>query len=95
MLHTVTFVVFAGLRGTFGSASYSRARGPGSIFGLATFVSPTTVLEGSCQFLNVHLVLVKHLRDLSLPRNSVVRLTDLPGMTIAVYHGCKTTKPQP
>ena len=31
---------------------------------------------------------------LSLPRKSVVRLTDCPDMTIAVYHGRKTTTKQ-
>ena len=35
----------------------------------------------------VHLVLVKCLGSLSLPTNSVVRLTDHPNMTIAVYRG--------
>ena len=35
----------------------------------------------------VHLVLVNRLGGLSLPRNSVVRLTDCPDMTIAVYRG--------
>ena len=27
----------------------------------------------------------------SLPRNSVVRITERPDMTSAVYHGCKVT----
>ena len=35
--------------------------------------------------------LVKHLRGVSLPRNSVPRLTDRPDMTIAVYRGRKAT----
>ena len=35
----------------------------------------------------MHLVLVNPLGGLSLPRNSVVRVTDRPDMTIAVYHG--------
>ena len=35
-------------------------------------------------------VLVNRL-GLSLPRKSVVRLTDCPDMTLAVYCGCKTT----
>ena len=34
----------------------------------------------------MHLVLVYHLGGLSLPRTSVVTLTDRPDMTIAVYH---------
>ena len=36
-------------------------------------------------------VLVNHLGGLSLPRKSVVRLTDRPDMTLDVYHERKTT----
>ena len=39
----------------------------------------------------MHEVLVKRLGGLSLPRKSMVRLTDCPDMTIDVYRGCKTT----
>ena len=39
----------------------------------------------------VHEVLVNRLGGLSLPRKSVVRLTDRPNMTVDVYHGRKTT----
>ena len=39
----------------------------------------------------VHAVLVNHLGGLSLPRKSVVRLTDCPDMTIDVYPERKTT----
>ena len=39
----------------------------------------------------VHLVLFNCLGGLSLPRKSVVGLTDHPHITIAVYHGRKTT----
>ena len=39
----------------------------------------------------VHEVLVNSLGGLSLPRKSVVRLTDCPDMTIDVYRGRKTT----
>ena len=39
----------------------------------------------------MHEVLVNRLGDLSLPRNSVVRLTDRPEMTLDVYRGRKTT----
>ena len=39
----------------------------------------------------VHEVLVNRLGGLSLPGKSVVRLTDCPDMTIAIYHGYKTT----
>ena len=39
----------------------------------------------------MHEVLVKRLGGLSLPRKSVVRLTDRPDMTLDVYRGRKTT----
>ena len=42
----------------------------------------------------VHEVLVNRLGDLSLPRKSVVRLTDRPDMTLDVYRGRKTTSQQ-
>ena len=40
--------------------------------------------------LYVHEVLVNRLGGLSLPRKSVVRLTDRPDMTLDVYRGRKT-----
>ena len=43
----------------------------------------------------VHEVLVNRLGGLSLPRKSVVRLTDRPDMTLDVYCGRKTTNQQP
>ena len=39
----------------------------------------------------MHKVVVNRLGGLSLPRKSVVRLTDRPDMTLDVYHGPKTT----
>ena len=39
----------------------------------------------------MHKVLVNHLGGLSLPRKSVVRLTDCPDMTLDVYRGRNTT----
>ena len=39
----------------------------------------------------MHEVLVNRFRGLSLPRISVVRLTDRPDMTLDVYRGRKTT----
>ena len=42
----------------------------------------------------MHEVLVNRLGGLSLPRKSVVRLTDRPDMTLDVYRGRKTTIPQ-
>ena len=40
----------------------------------------------------MHEVLVNRLGGLSLPRKSVVRLTDRPDMTLDVYHGRILTK---
>ena len=40
----------------------------------------------------MHEVLANRLGGLSLPRKSVVRLTDRPDMTLDVYRGRKTTK---
>ena len=42
----------------------------------------------------MHEVLVNRLRGLSLPRKSVVRLTDRPDMALDVYRGRKTTMQQ-
>ena len=42
----------------------------------------------------MHEVLVNCLGGLSLPRKSVVRLTDRSDMTLDVYRGRKTTKQQ-
>ena len=39
----------------------------------------------------MHEVLVNCLGGLSLPRKSVIRLTDRPDMTLDVYRGRKTT----
>ena len=63
----------------------------GSIPGLATYFSFRFFKKGSCQLLAKVCVLVNRLGGLSLPRKSVVRLTDRPDMTIDVYHGRRTT----
>ena len=42
----------------------------------------------------MHEVLVNRLGGLSLPRKSVVRLTDRPDMTLDVYRGRKTIQQQ-
>ena len=75
--------------------------GPRSAIGRArypvwqhTFVSPSafsrrTVVSYWQKY--VHEVLVNRLGGLSLPRKSVVRLTDRPDMTLDVYRGRKTT----
>ena len=59
-----------------------------------TFVSPSAYLRKagvSYWRKYVHEVLVNRLGGLSLPRKSVVRLTDRPDMTLDVYRGRKTT----
>ena len=70
----------------------------GSISGLATYFcfSFHWFKRGSCQLLTkyVHKVLVNRSGGLSLPRKSVVRLTDHPDMTLDVYPGRKTTTQQ-
>ena len=43
----------------------------------------------------MHEALFSRLGGLSLPRKSVVRITDRPDMTIAVYRGRKTTTQEP
>ena len=69
----------------------------GSIPGLVTYVSPSAdsrraVVSYWQKY--VHEVPVNRLGGLSLPRKSVVRLTDRPDMTLDVYRGRKTTKQQ-
>ena len=61
-----------------------------------TFVSPSSFSRRAVSYWQkyVHEVLVNHLGGLSLPRKSVVRLTDRPDMTLDVYRGRKTTMHQ-
>ena len=62
-----------------------------------TFVSPSAFSRGAVVSYwrkYVHEVLVNRLGGLSLPRKSVVRLTDRPDMTLDVYCGRKTTMQQ-
>ena len=62
-----------------------------------TFVSPSADSRGAVvsYWRNyVHEVLVNRLGGLSLPRKTVVRLTDRPDMTLDVYRGRKTTTKQ-
>ena len=70
----------------------------GSIPSLATyFLSPSADSRGAVVSYwekYVHEVLVNHLGGLSLPRKSVVRLTDRPDMILDVYRGRKTTTQQ-
>ena len=63
-----------------------------------TFVSPSAFSRRAVVSYwrkYVHEVLVNRLGGLSLPRKSVVRLTDRPDMTLDVYRGRKTTIQQP
>ena len=63
--------------------------------GQHTFVSPSAFSRRAVVSYwrkYVHEVLVNRLGGLSLPRKSVVRLTDRPDMTLDVYRGRKTTK---
>ena len=70
----------------------------GLIPDLATyFISPSADSRGTVVShwqKYVHKVLVNRLGGLSLPRKSMVRLTDHPNMTIHVYRGRKKTKQQ-
>ena len=59
-----------------------------------TFVSPSAFSRRAVVSYwrkYVHEVLVNRLGGLSLPRKSVVRLTDPPDMTLDVYRGRKAT----
>ena len=74
-----------------------KSQGLGSILGLATyfrffFCSRGAVVSYWRKY--VHEVLVIHLEGLSLPRKSVVRLTDRLVMTLDAYLGRKTTTQQ-
>ena len=70
----------------------------GSIPGLATYFRFSSAFSRravvSYWRKYVHEVLVNRLGGLSLPRKSVVRLTDRPDMTLDVYRGRKTTMQQ-
>ena len=59
-----------------------------------TFVSPSADSRRAVVSYwrkHVHEVLVNRLGGVSLPRKSVLRLTDRPDMTLDVYRGRKTT----
>ena len=65
--------------------------------GFDTFVSPSAFSRRAVVSYwrkYVHKVLVNRLGGLSLPRKSVVRLTDRPDMTLDLYRGRKTTMQQ-
>ena len=67
----------------------------GSIPGLATYFRFSfRFFKGSCQFLAKVCARSTGLGGLSLPRKSVVRLTDRPDMTLDIYRRRKTTMQQ-
>ena len=78
--------------------SFSTLRkNPAEFFWNHTFVSPSAFSRRAVVSYwrkYVHEVLVNRLGGLSLPRKSVVRLTDHPDMTLDVYRGRKATMQQ-
>ena len=90
--------MFISRRSTISRAPDSKVRVLGSIMVWQhTFVSPSAFSRRAVVSYwrkYVHEVLVNRLGGLSLPRKSVVRLTDRPDMTLDVYHGRKTTMQQ-
>ena len=80
----------AGPRSAVDSAYDSRARCPGFDiwFSHMLLILLPLIQEGQRKY--AHEVLVTRLGGQSLPGKSVVRLTDQPDMTIAVYRGRKT-----
>ena len=87
--------ILAGPRSAVGRHLTRKSEVLGSIPGLTTcFLLPLILV--SCQLLAkyFHEILVNRLGGLSLPRKSVVRLTDRPDMTLDVYRGRKTTTHQ-
>ena len=65
---------------------------------MASFTRPPSMFTRQCErasgILHPCEVLVNRIGDLSLPRKSVVRLTDRPDMTLDVYGGRKATVQQ-
>ena len=58
-----------------------------------TFVSPSAFSRRALvSYWRKYVHEVNRLGGLSLPRKSVIRLSDCPDMTLDVYRGCKTTK---
>ena len=82
-------------RSAIGRAPDSLVRGPGfDTVWQHTFVSPSAFSRRAVVSYwrkYVHERLVNRLGGLSLPRKSVVRLTDRPDMNLDVYRGRKTT----
>ena len=99
LLHILHPFSFAALSSLHLSDSYETLMKPqNSYFGHPiwqhTFVSSSAFLRRAVVSYwrkYVHEVLVNRLGSLSLPRKSVVRLTERPDMTLDVYRGRKTT----
>ena len=89
----------AGPRSAIGREPDSKVRGPGFDTwsgNILSFLLPLFSRRAVVSYWRkyVHEVLVNRLGGLSLPRKSVVRLTDRPDMTLDVYRGRKTTMQQ-
>ena len=80
-----------GPRSAIGRAPDSLVRGPGFDTRSGNILSFLLPLFQEGQLSVTGEVLVNHLGGLSLPRKSVVGLTDCPDMTLDVYRGRKTT----
>ena len=81
----------AGQRSAVGRAPDSLVRGPGFDTRSGHILSFFLPLIQEGQLSVTDEVLINRLGGLSLPRKSVVRLTDRPDMTLDVYRGRKTT----
>ena len=92
----IVFAIGAGPRSAIGRAPDSVSQGSWVRYPVwqHTFVSPSAFSRRAVVSYwrkYVHEVLVNRLGGLSLPRKSVVRLTDRPDITLDVYRGRKTT----
>ena len=105
ILHRLTLIhcivsCSAGPRSAVGRKPDSYVRGPGfdtRSDHILSFLLPLIQRRALVSYWRkyVHEVLVKRLRGLSLPRKSVVRLTDRPDMTSDVYNNTTTTTMYP
>ena len=86
-------------RSAIGREPDSKVRGPGfdtRSGNILSFLLPLFSRRAVVSYWQKYVpeVLVNRLGGLSLPRKSVVRLTDCPDMTLDVYRGRKTTMQQ-
>ena len=92
----VTVLLYAGPRSAIGRAPDSYVRGPGfdtRSGNILSFLLPLFSRRAVVSYWRKYVreVLLNRLGGLSLPRKSVVTLTDRPDMTLDVYRGRKTT----